>query len=258
MTDANGWLVPTGDQAFLWSALYGAAAGHSPIDLTVVESEPGKFRICPACIEGPAGDITWSDWSRLEANVLLAYIWTNRDKELLARHIAYGVKSNWQMGAPAGDFRGVYTPAIVGRLYQTQYALAGIEDARRFWPERYPGDLDAYDAFQQVMNIWHRVQVSRAIADKRERIARDLPDDAGFDLDNMMLSRLQEHYTKDPANPLFAMALGRFTGDLNPAIDACLDHEGYAGSYVTCGEACRLAAWLFACGQTLEASGAKP
>jgi hypothetical protein len=71
-----------------------------------------------------------------------------------------------------------------------------------------------------------------------------------------MLARLREHADRDPRDPLFAAALGVYTGDMGPALDACLAGDQYAGSYTRCdggdGRACQLASWLFACDLVLR------
>jgi hypothetical protein len=263
--DANGWLTDGDRDGILWTALYGASSGVTGVNIEAAEdiaARPGKFWRCTtdACKSNPNDD-KWSDWSRDMGMGLLAYVWKRDRLDILERHIAYGEANDWRMGEPLGDFRGVYTPAMVGRLFQTKLALGGAADQRRFWPSLYPQGLTGYEAHLQMLGIWHRGEVTAKTND--ETVAIDLPDDlpnqALLGIDDSMLDRVKEHSQRDPRNPFFAMVLGRYTGDMQPAVNACLAADGYAGDYVRCSEYehCRLAAWLFACGQVIGAY-AKP
>jgi hypothetical protein len=267
----NGWLVNDRD-GMLWTGLYAASPGVDGVNIEAAEDalRPGKFFRCSLdpCKVNP-DDPSWSDWSRDMGTGLLAYAWRKKNLALLGRHAAYGEKANWKMGDPDGDFRGVYPPAFVGRLYQTIHALDGQDDPRRLWPDLYPAGLVDYQAHLQVMNIWHRGEVMAARGmDANDESSAHMPDDASGDgmtttgqsltqISDTMLDRLKEHADRDPRNPLFAYVLGQYTGDMDAAVNACLDNPDYAGDYVRCDEPqkCTLAAWIFACGGVLKSFG---
>lgn len=260
----NGWLVEGGD-GMLWTGKYDAVV--CDVDLEAAEIAPGKFG------RDPDGETStnpeWSGWSRDMGTGLLGASWRCGKLAILERHAAYGAANDWQMGDPLGDGRSLYTPAFVGRLYQTVYAMGGEDNANRLWPDFYPAGLVDYQAHLQVMNIWHRGEVAEALRKKGvaekpnpEPIADDASDEpappAGFallDVSAQQYLRLEEHAARDTRDPLFAAMLGTYTGDMGPAFDVCLDPTMPVGEYVRCDgdeRKCQLAAWIFACDLVLR------
>jgi hypothetical protein len=258
----TGWMSSGGD-AMLWEGKL--AAVTCDVDLTKAETEPGKFQRDP---DGETSDNPdWSDWSKDMGTGLLAYGWRCRDLILLERHAAYGEAHKalandipvWQMGQPVGDGRGLYLPAFIGRIYQTIYALGGENNINRLWPDFYQVGLADYQAHLQVMNIWHRGEVAEVLRKKGEDDAskKDVEDDAGqlgtslvLDLTDDQLVALKHQAERDPRDPLFQAVYGTYTGDMGPALTACLAADEYAGEYVRCDgnpRACQLAALIFAC-----------
>lgn len=278
---ADGVLVDDDCDAAEWEGKYQAAVCSHDMRAFEDPARPGKFFRAPTgCRSSP--NPNWEDWSRDMGSGLLAYAWRCNDLPLLERHIAYGrahpvpVRGApaWRMGEPVGDGRSIYTPAFVGRIYQTVKALGGEDNLNRYWPDVYVRGLDGYQSHLQVMNIWHRGEV--AVAIREGHLSRPgTIDDAGdaeahlfaenpppqtaatLDVSGTMLNRLEEHAARDPRDPLFAAVLGTYTGDMGPAVEACLAPDQYAGAYVRCHSfrKCQLAAWIFACDIVLRRLG---
>ncbi len=269
---ANNWLV-TGGDGMLWSGKY--AAVTCDVDIEAAETEPGKFS------RDPDGETStnpnWSDWSKDMGAGLLAYAWRCKNLALLERHAAYGQAHKalanavpvWQMGSPVGDGRGLYLPAFIGRLYQTVFALGGEDSNERLWPDLYSLGLTDFRAHLQVMNIWHRGEVAEALREQEDSDATvkdDVRDDADgpsqglttLDVTEDQFEVLKYQAERDPRDPFFQAVYGTYTGNMGPAIDACLADDDYAGEYVRCDgtpRACLLAARLFACDLVLRRYG---
>lgn len=272
----TGWLCYRDCDCTLWEGKY--AAVECDVDLTKAEdpAHPGKFFRKPydpndLCADD---DADWSDFSRDMGTGLVAGAWRCGNLGMLDRHAAYGRAHPaivnrlpaWRMGEPVGDGRGIYPPAFIGRVEQTRVALGAPDTPARFWPDLYPRGLVDYAAHLQVMNIWQRGEVSTALRDGGGTPRPDVVDDAGsgpgdasaltLDVSGTMFDRLVEHHARDPRDPLFAGVLGTYTGDMLPALQACLADDWYAGEYVRCGDEprrCQLAAWIFACDIVLRA-----
>jgi hypothetical protein len=174
------------------------------------------------------------------------------------------------MGQPFGDGRVVYSPALVGALAQTVYALGGRDVDQRRWPDFYPVGLVDYEAHLQVLSIEHRGEVEESLRTKSldatpakpgPPITDDPTDGAGLttlDISSDMLGRLKEHVAREPSNPLFQAALARYTGDQNPTEVAL--KSGFVPSYVRCADqaACEDIEWLFAADIYLKACEGAP
>lgn len=269
----TGWISVGGD-AMLWEGKL--AAVTCDVDLTKAETAPGKFS---RDVDGETSDNPeWSDWSKDMGTGLLAWAWRCKRLDVLERHAAYGEAHKgvekvpvWQMGVPVGDGRGLYLPAFIGRLYQTIYALGGENNTQRLWPDFYTLGLTDYRAHLQVMNIWHRGEVAEALRKNGEDILvnGDVEDDAGqspgatlttLDVTDDQFAALKWQAERDPRDPLFQAVYGTYTGDMAPALDACLAADGYVGEYVRCDgnpRSCQLAARIFACDIVLRRFGVK-
>lgn len=265
---ANGWLVEDCD-GMLWTGVYAASSGVREVNVGAAEypDQPGRFQRRPAGCPVAATDTTGSTWSRDMGIGLLAYAWRHPDLALLERHIAYGHAHNWQMGEPLGDGRSVYTPSMIGKVFETAFALGGGDDANRFWPDLYPMGLTDYQAHLQVMSIWHRGEVDTVIRTKGEHPSPGgITDDSSspkharlpLNVSDDALSILKEQAARDPRDPLFQATLGTYTGDMGPAITACLADDWYCGEYCRAGDGATerqvtLAGWIFACDLVLRA-----
>lgn len=258
----NLWLTPDDCDGALWTGKYGAVLGGESIAWDVAEypEEPGRFARRP--LTSPCAADTPS-WSRDMGIGLLTYAWRQRDKALLERHERYGFAHDWSMGEPFGDGRAYYTPAMRGKLYQTLLALGGPDNIQRHWPDLYPTGLTDFQAHLQVMGIWLRGEVDEAFkasgtSPGHSGDAGPAPttdDPAGLQslavtaTTQSALDILRAQAQRDPRDPLFQAVYGMYTGDMAPAITACLAEDQYAGEYVRCEvfRKCQLSAWLFAC-----------
>lgn len=236
----NGWLVEDCD-GMLWTAKYAAAREVEGVNIEAAEypSEPGRFERRPAgCWEHRESA---SSWSRDMGMGLFVYSLKKKRLDILERHAKYGKNHEWFMGDPrGGDYRTLYTPTMVGILYQVIYSLGGENDLNRKWPSIYSPGLDDYQAHLQVLDIWLRT----AAGDKPTK-----------EITGEMLDRLEEHAGREPYNPFYAYALGLFTGDMSPAISLLLDASEPVGSYVRCGEdkrRCILAERIFTASMTVQ------
>jgi hypothetical protein len=259
----NGWIAPDSCDGFLWSGKL--AAVICDVDLTAAEREPGRFgrRPDPVCWSQESGDQgSKTTWSRDMGKMgMVPYAWLCRDRGILERHIDYGKANNWVMGEPIADGRVIYTPGLVGILHQVVWAMGGENSANRLWPDVYPSGLQDYEAHNQVMGIWIRGEVSRHVNDL-DSLPKPPPKGTAlelFSISETMYSRLVEHASREPENPLYAAVLGLYTGDLRTAVDLCLIDPAPVGSYVRIEEGMEERAYLaeviFACSIVLRKFG---
>lgn len=260
----TGWITPTDCDGMLWTGKYAAATGVSGVNLAAAEVEPGRFdrRPPPPCT---SANPNWSSFSRDMGTGVLAAAWRTKDLGMLERHADYGRAHNWRMGEPVGDGRSIYTPAMLGRLFQIIYALGGEDSLDRHWPDLYPKGLVDFQAHLQVMGIWLVGEVDEemkkagksgdAMPHDEPIIDDPAPEGPGLlDVTDSQFEILKSQAARDPKDPLFQGVLGIYTGDMEPALDACLAPDQYAGEYVRCDEfrRCQLAAWIFACDVVLR------
>lgn len=232
----TGWLATGVCDSMLWTGLAAASKGIHPVSLAASEypAEPGRFNRRPAPFCGPgAGSKT--TWSRDMAMGLLIGAWKTKQLSLLERHAEYGVQNLWKMGEPLADGRVLYTPAMIGMLYQTIYALGGSDNDNRRWPAAYPSGLVDYQAHLQALGIWLRGAITptefNAISSK-------------------MLARIDEHASRQPACPLYAHLKGLYNGDMGTTVDLLLGR--WACDYQRGDKEADLAEWLFVASETLR------
>jgi hypothetical protein len=128
LLDANGWLVYDDCDGFLWTSKYAAVTGAERPNFAAAEylpDEPGRFARRPLSQPCEITNDRGSSWSRDMGLGLITYVVRSGDLALAQRHEAYGRAHQWQMGEPLGDGRAVYSPALVGLLYQTIFTLGG-------------------------------------------------------------------------------------------------------------------------------------
>lgn len=259
----SGWLVAEDCDGALWSGKYAAVTRAEPMKWDAAEYEPGRYARRPLAQPCVPTNPNSSSWSRDMGKGLLAYAWRTRDLAILEQHVAYGIDHDWLMGEPLGDGRAVYTPSMIGQLYETIFALGGEDNANRLWPDVYPGGRVDYEAHLQVMNIWHRGEVAEllhdgdarakqpgepVIVDEGETTAAPVATEfALLDVSDQMLQRLSEHAAREPQNPFFAAELAVYTGDYRNVVTLLLHPDKPVGSYVRCEalRKCQLAEWLF-------------
>lgn len=257
----TGWLDVKGCDGMIWAGRYASAPGVNEVDILAAENpeQPGRFhrRPAPYCWNEDEGDVgSKSTWSRdMAVCGLFVYAWEREDLQALERHAAYGKQENWKMGKPIADGRVLYTPSVIGLLYQLIFGLGGEDNASRAWPSIYTAGLDDFQAHLQVCSIWLRGEVAETYGDADAVPAK--PEDGASltSVSTTMFERLQEHHERVPGDPFYAYVHGLYNGDMMPAVEACLD--GTVGGYVRSSyqEDAELAHRIFACGKTLQSLG---
>jgi len=176
------------------------------------------------------------------------------------------------MGKPLSDGRVLYSPQVIGMLYQMIYSLGGPDNANRHWPSVYPSGLDDFEAHLQVMSIVTRGEISRkqgdadAIPRKPEgnlyRLRyksssgyqlQEFVEEDGYmrllSINEIMYERLREHANREPNCPMYQSAFAIYSGDYTKAIELCEMASPPICSYVRCDEEkrCKLADDAYAC-----------
>lgn len=230
-----GWITPDDCDGMLWTGK--AAAGGQP-NVNIVGSEyedEGRLgrRPPPDCYLNGADNGAKTSWSRDMGVGFIYAAYRLGNVGALARHAAYGKAHKWQMGEPIDDGRTLYTPPLIGLLYQAIYKLGGEDNAARKIPNVYISGLDDFQAHLQVLDILLRGELEGGIRD-------------------VMLDRLKEHAKREPASPFYQAALGTYTGDMDAAIAACMKDD--VSGYVRCEEfrRCQLADLIFSCDLVLR------
>jgi hypothetical protein len=253
----TGWLTPDSCDGILWSSKYAITVGIDEVDIEAAEhpDEMGRFgrRPHPPCWSEELGDQgSPATWSRDMFKAGLApWAWEHKRLDVLERHAEYGKDNNWYMGKPLADGRTLYTPQVIGFLYQIIYALGGENSINRMWPEWYNSGLDDFEAHLQVMGILVRGEIHEARGE-----ADAVP--ALLGISGGMWERIEEHYNREPHNPLYAYMYNLYdSGDFTDTITLLLDHSEPFGTYVRCGEIerCKLAEWLYVAYKVLKRLG---
>lgn len=227
MVDGNGWIVTDCD-GMLWSAKL-ASVACDKVDIAAAEVVDGRFDRYPEM-----GDCRTS-WSR-DMGVAGLFPWAYKcdRRDVLERHATYGKKNKWIMGSPIDDLRPIYTPQMIGLLYEIIYQMGGEDSANRKFPSIYPGGLTDYKAHLQMMSIWHESNFS-SISDR-------------------MLDRIKEHQKRESHNPFYNFMMGLYNGDMSRAITLLLDPSMPMSGYVRCHDerACKLSEWLFVADEVID------
>lgn len=245
LEDENGWLNGEDCDGMIWTGKYASVRGVDGVDIEVTEfaDQPGRFgrRPPPRCWNPEEGDVgAKSTWSRdMAVGGFLPWAWRTKNLKALQRHVKYGKKANWKMGEPLADGRVIYTPQLIGLVYEVIYALGGEDNPSRAWPSTYP-KLKGYEAHLQTMSIWLRCSVKAGDGEDHGKISK------------VMKKRLEENFKAEPKSALYAYVLGLFTGDMGPALDLLLDPKKPMPGYVRCKGHCELAEWLFVADLVLE------
>jgi len=250
----NGWIVSDCD-GMLWNGKYNCGLGGGGANLRAAEypGTPGRYnrRPEPFC-EAGAGSQT--SWSRDMGMGLISAAWCQKDLPLLEAHAAFGTANLWKMGEPLADGRVVYTPAMIGKLYQTIRALGGPNSPASIWPSVYPSGLDDYQAHLQILDIWLRgeIEESRGNADAVPR-----PPEDGLellDVTHTMWQRIKEHAAREPACPFYRyMEAIYVTADIEPTLELLLEDRNEC-QYLRCDghQGCHVGEWLFVAKNVLD------
>ena len=250
----TGWISDDCD-AIIWQAVY---AGSPLVNETIeLAEENGRFYRTPRknCWTKEQGDNGAKATTSRDGAIagIFPFAWLTQDLQLLERHAKYGKANNWKMGEPLSDGRVIYTPQLIGLLYQMIYALGGENNPNRLWPSTYPKNLKDYEAHLQVKSIWLRGEIA-----KKNNSGDAIPKpqtSLTYGISQVMYDRLLEHAQREPQDPFYQYVLGLYSGDMQPAIDAI--HAGTVGTYVRCNgeKGCFLAHRIFVAGLILKKFG---
>lgn len=239
----NGWL-DDGCDAMLFQGKYQATEGAFYLDPRSAElsGEAGRFfrrGSTPCWDEKDLGSKT--TWSRDMGLGLIYWLFRTKNLSALEDHATYGTQNKWQMGKPYDDGRVVYTPNMLSLLYNAIAVLGGDNSLHRAWPPAYPTGLIDYQAHLQVLSIALRGELARKLEDAPQKPRKGLL----LSISTTMYDRLEEHAQRDP-NPLYLAVLGKYSGNMKPAVDACL--EEVVPEWDRCSKReCRIPDLAFAC-----------
>jgi len=255
LTDkASGWITPTDCDGMIWSAKAGVnfCEVFKP-EASEFEDSPGRFgrRPPPRCYDETTNKDNGSKttWSRdMAVAGLFPYIFLCNSVGILSSHILFGETNNWVMGQPVTETRVIYTPNVLGLLYQMNFAMTGNNHPSRLWPAFYPNGLVDFEAHLQVMSIWLRGEIATKL-NNPDDVPK--PQAAGLELlqiSGLMFDRLIEHRDREPLNPFYQFTVALYSdGDYSKTIDLLLDPTMPMSGYVRCEELerCKLGEWLF-------------
>jgi hypothetical protein len=216
----TGWPSNSDCDGTLWAGL--SCSLGMPTRIELAEYAPGEIHRRPyqACYTNEQGDL--GSKSTISRDMLTGYmscLYARKDLAALQRLADYGEKSDFIMGAPAHLVsRVLLSGNLIGILGRAIYTLSGGSDDRYY---RRTGYL-----FPSVVEDFEKHVQTQAI------LLQDQIDD-GYNLriNGEMLDRLTENAEKEPNDPLFAAALGRFTGDQSKALDLLLSEVQVCPSY---------------------------
>ena len=238
----DGWLEVSECDGMLWAGKYSCGGGVPNIAAAEYPDEPGKFNRRPSPYCGEEFGNSKTTWSRDMGMGLMSHAWCKKDRAILERHADYGTKKNWIMGYPFADGRVVYTPSIIGILYQVIYYTGGSDSTARSWPSIYSAVLDDYQAHLQMIDIWLRGEMSGE---------KDLQ----LEISQTMFERIKEHSDREPECPFYAYMRGIYEGSLEKTTDLLLQPGTPKCTYVRGGTYVGMSEWLFVSKLTLKKSG---
>lgn len=265
--ELGNWINTTDCDAALWMGKYSCADGIPEVDMTVAEyaAQPGRFDRRPppgSCWNPKDGDIgSKTTWSRDMGKGLYRWAWCNQKLDALERHAKYGSSKTWKMGEPLDDGRVVYTPAMIGELYELIHALGGEDNPGRIWPTAYPTGLDDYQAHLQVLSIQIRAEIAEEFGQlalgPQKPVGKILSTDDGdfkardgaslmlLDVSETMYARLKEHAEREPECAYYQYMLGVYDGSMDKALELLLTDSSKC-QYVREGASkeIQLAEWL--------------
>lgn len=230
----NNWLVQ-GCDGMLWTGKY--ASTICDVNIRAAEKEIGRFerRPPPACWDEVNGDQgAKTTWSRDMGDGLFTYAYYCKDAQILEDHANYGESHNWVMGMPL-DSRLIYTLNMRSTLYKMLKKFKGVKNAYADFPLLVPQGLTDYEAHLQMLSIL-------VVSDMQGGLNSD------------MKKRINEHYSREPNNPMYSYMRGLITGDMNEVANLLLANPVKYGSYVRCEDQwlCELSEWLFVAKRVLE------
>jgi len=218
---ATGWPSVSDCDGTLWAGLACSVGFATKIELA--EYAPGEIhrRPAPSCYNDTEGDV--GSKSTISKDMLLGYkvcLWARKDLPAFQRLADYGEKNDWIMGKPnALVSRVLLSGNGIGILGRAIYALSSGSD------DRY---------YRRVSFLFPKVEADFERHLQTHGILLQDAVDTEYNLTSIngeMLDRLLENAELEPTNPLFAAALGRFTGDQSKTISLLLDAATPCPSY---------------------------
>ena len=238
----HGWLETSECDGILWAGKYACGGGSPDIAAAEYPDDLGKFNRRPAPYCGAEFGNSKTTWSRDMGMGLISYAWCKKDLGVLERHASYGTKKNWTMGEPIADGRTVYTPTIIGILYQGIYKLGGTDSPARVWPSIYSSGLDDYQAHLQMVDIWLRGEI-------------DGKRDLGLEISQTMYERVVEHSDREPTCAFYQYMMGIYSGSLDKVTTLLLESDDPRCTYARGGVGALESEWLFVSKLTLKKFG---
>jgi len=217
----TGWITTTGCDETLWSGL--ACSLGFPVNIALAEYTPGEIhrRPAPSCYSDTQGDQgAKSTVSRDMFAGYLPCLWARKDLAALQRLADYGEKSDWIMGQPNYLVsRVLLTGNGIGIVGRAIYELSGGSDDRYYRRTGYlfPSVTQDFERHIQTQGILLQDSV-----DESYNLTR---------INTEMLDRLIENAAAMPNDPLFAAALGRFTGDQAGTLEILLRDQNECPTY---------------------------
>jgi hypothetical protein len=220
--DEHGFVARDCD-ALLWSAL--SYVGGVSLDLTAAQDPDGRWYRRPTkdCFS------TGSSKSSISKDMLIGvFFWGMRSKDVAAieKTFEFGQNNGWVMGE--GDItRTFLTPSGQATLAEVMFRIGGKRsDFYRNLPQLWNSGIDGYEAHLQILHILIRGELLGGI-------------------DNRMLARIREHYSRSPKNALFAFAHAKYAdGNQQEAIELLLNEQWWPSSRLPTSED-RCEPWLF-------------
>lgn len=239
----TGWLEQSECDGMLWTGKYNCGGGEAKLSYAEYPDVPGKFNRRPPPYCGADFGNSATTWSRDMGMGLIASAWCTKDRDILERHASYGTKKNWIMGEPFADGRVVYTPSIIGILYQAIYSLGGSDTTARSFPSIYSSGLVDFEAHLQMVDIWLRGEF-----DGRER-------NLELDATSTQWSRIKEHSDRQANCPFYQYMRGIYEGSLERPASLLLQSGTPDCDYVRGGPSAIASEWLFVARLTLKKMG---
>lgn len=249
----DGWINYDCD-GMLWTGKF-ACGGGSPNFAAAEYESSGRMNRRPPPFCGPEDDSSKTTWSRDMGMGLISGAWCTQNLEVLKRHASYGISKNWEMGSPLADGRAIYTPSIIGILYQTIHAMGGEDSPNRAWPSVYSPGLNDFEAHLQMIDIWLRGGIGEATHTPVGLPRRETIDLSLIDISNAMYERIKEHSDREAECPFYQYLRGLYDyGNLDRTIELLLSSDKPNCTYVR-GDDSETAEWLFVAKQTLTRMG---
>lgn len=240
----DGWIEKSECDGMLWAGKYLCGGGSPKLEAAEYPNEPGKFNRRPSPYCGEEFGNSKTTWSRDMGMGLMSGAWCSKNREILERHASYGTKKNSMMGEPFADGRAVYTPSIIGILYQVIYSLGGADTTARHTPSIFSSGLDDYQAHLQMIDIWLRGETAR----------REI--DLSLDISQTMYERVKEHSDREPTCPFYQYMRGIYDGSLETVTSLLLESDKPKCQYVRGSDGVFTSEWLFVAKLTLKKFGA--